>query len=211
MPPLSVPDAIRQRRSIKTFTSEPIAAELLHELIELTLAAPSSYNLQQWRIVIVQDPAQKEALSVACYHQKQIVQAPATFVFATAPRAWEADLETVITMAVDQGAWPEAAGDLFREMVPQFQNGLGNQEREYAIKDAMIAATHMTLAAESLGLSTCMMNGWVEDKVKAVIGAGDDLAIALVIPVGYAAEPRVNPGRLPVDHLVFGDRVGQPL
>ncbi len=211
MPPLSVPDAIRQRRSIKTFTSEPIAAELMQELIELTLAAPSSYNLQQWRIVIVQDAAQKEALCAACYHQKQIVQAAATFVFATAPRAWEDDLETVITVAVGQGAWPEATGDLFREMVPQFQNGLGEKEREYAIKDAMIAATHLTLAAESLGLSTCMMNGWVESKVKEVIGAGDDLAIALVIPVGYAAEPRVNPGRLPVGHMVFGDRVGQPL
>jgi len=37
----------------------------------------------------------------------------------------------------------------------------------------MIAATHLVLAAESLGLSSCFLNGWIEDKVKAVIGAAD--------------------------------------
>ncbi len=76
----------------------------------------------------------------------------------------------------------------------------------------MIAATHLVLAAESLGLSTCFMNGWVEDKVKQVIGAADDpnLAIAVLIPVGYAAESRKNPGRLPLAYNVFGDRLGNP-
>ena len=76
----------------------------------------------------------------------------------------------------------------------------------------MIAATHMVLAAESLGLSTCFMNGWMEDKVKEVIGASSDpdLAIAVLVPVGYAAEPRKNPGRLPTSSNVFVDRVGNP-
>jgi nitroreductase len=89
---------------------------------------------------------------------------------------------------------------------------LGDKAREYAVKDAIIAATHLVLAAESLGLSTCFMNGWIEDKVKAIIGAGDDpdLAIAVLVPVGYAAEPRTDPGRLPLDFNVFVDRVDQP-
>jgi nitroreductase len=56
------------------------------------------------------------------------------------------------------------------------------------------------------------MNGWLEDKVKAVIGAGDnpDLAIAVLVPVGYAAEARSNAGRLPLSHNVFEDRLGNP-
>ena len=76
----------------------------------------------------------------------------------------------------------------------------------------MIAATHLILAAESLGLSTCMMNGWLEDKVKAAIGAENDpnLAIAVVIPIGYAAEPRKDPGRLAYAYNVFVDEMGNP-
>jgi nitroreductase len=100
----------------------------------------------------------------------------------------------------------------FKTAIPQFHAGLGDKRREYAIKDAMIAATHLVLAAESLGLSTCFMNGWIEDKVKEVIGAADDpdLAIAVLVPVGYAAEPRLAPGRLPFSHNVFVDRLGNP-
>ncbi len=76
----------------------------------------------------------------------------------------------------------------------------------------MIAATHLVLAAESLGLASCFMNGWIEEKVKTVIGAADNpnLAIAVLVPIGYAAEPRKNPGRLSFDQNVFVDRWGSP-
>jgi hypothetical protein len=48
--------------------------------------------------------------------------------------------------------------------------------------------------------------------VKAVIGATDnlDLAIAVLVPIGYGAEERLNPGRLPFDSNVFIDRIGNP-
>jgi len=36
----------------------------------------------------------------------------------------------------------------------------------------------------------------------------DDLAIALLVPVGYVEEPRKNPGRLPLSANVFVDRIG---
>ncbi|WP_392532312.1 nitroreductase family protein [Nostoc sp. C117] len=208
--PLDVPTAIAQRRSIKTFKSDPIAPELLKQLVELTVAAPSSYNIQDWQIILVQDEAQKAALSAASFNQQQIVQAPVTFVFAADPNAGEQNLTPVLEEGLQTGAWNEGTVNYFKTAVPQFQAGLGEKRREYAIKDAIIAATHLVLAAESLGLSTCFMNGWIEDQVKQVIGAQDnpDLAIAVLVPVGYAAEPRLNPGRLPFSHNVSVDRIG---
>ena len=207
---LDVPTAIIQRRSIKNFKPDPISPELLHKLVELTVAAPSSYNLQDWRIVMVQDEGQKSALSAAAFNQQQIIQAPVTFVFAAEPYG-EQDLTTILQQGLATGAWNEQVVNYFQTAVPQFQDGLGDKRREYAIKDAMIAATHLVLAAESLGLSTNFMNGWIEDKVKEVIGATDsDLAIAVLLPVGYAAQPRLNPGRLPLSANVFVDKIGQP-
>ncbi|MDZ8226188.1 MULTISPECIES: nitroreductase family protein [unclassified Nostoc] len=209
---LDVPSAIAQRRSIKTFKTDPIAPELLKQLVELTVAAPSSYNIQDWRIIIVQDEAQKAALSAASWNQQQIVQAPVTFVFAADPNAGEQNLAPILERGLETGAWNEGTVNYFKTAIPQFQAGLGDKRREYAIKDAIIAATHLVLAAESLGLSTCFMNGWIEDQVKQVIGAGDnpDLAIAVLVPVGYAAEPRLNPGRLPFSSNVSVDRIGNP-
>ncbi|MEH2391394.1 MAG: nitroreductase family protein [Nostoc sp.] len=209
---LDVPSAIAQRRSIKTFKTDPIAPELLKQLVELTVAAPSSYNLQDWQIILVQDEAQKAALSAASFNQQQIVQAPVTFVFAADPNAGEQNLTPILKQGIETGAWNEGTVNYFKTAVPQFQASLGDKRREYAIKDAIIAATHLVLAAESLGLSTCFMNGWIEDQVKEVIGAGDnpDLAIAVLIPVGYAAEPRLNPGRLPFSSNVSVERIGNP-
>lgn len=206
--PLDVPSAILQRRSIKTFKPDPIAPELLRQLVELTVAAPSSFNTQSWRIILVQDEAQKQALAAAAWNQQQVIQAPVTFVFAADPYAPEGDLSPILEQGVATGAWNEGTANYFKNAVPGFQQQLGDKRREYGIKDAMIAATHTALAAESLGLSSCFMNGWIEDQVKAVIGAGDNLAIALLLPVGYAAEPRLNPGRLPLSANVFVDRVG---
>ncbi|MBI4746851.1 MAG: nitroreductase family protein [Acidobacteria bacterium] len=210
--PLDVPTAILQRRSIKNFKSDPISDELLHQLIELTVAAPSSWNLQDWRIIVVRDEAKKAELCEAAWGQTQIKQAPVTFVFAADADAGNQDLTPIFEQALAAGAWNEGTVGYFKKAIPQFQQALGDKQREYAIKDAMIAATHLVLAAESLGLSTCYMNGWVEDKVKAAIGAADNpnLAIAVVIPVGYAAEPRKDPGRFAWEVNVFADTLETP-
>jgi nitroreductase len=212
MTPLDVPTAILQRRAIKTFKPDPIAPDLLKQLVELTVAAPSSYNLQDWRIIVVQDDAQKAALSEAAWGQQQIVQAAVTFVFAADAVAGDGDLTPIYDQGLATGAWTDQTVNYFKTAIPQHQTGLGEKRREYAIKDAMIAATHLVLAAESLGLASCFMNGWIEDKVKAVIGAADNpnLAIAVLVPIGYAAEPRKNPGRLPFNQNVFIDRWGSP-
>ncbi|MGB3613813.1 MAG: nitroreductase family protein [Elainellaceae cyanobacterium] len=208
--PLDVPTAINERRSIKSFTSDPIADDLLKQLVDLTIAAPSSWNLQDWRIILVQDEEKKKALCEAAFNQEMITQAPVTFVFAADPYAWkdEETMEQIYSQAMENGAWNEGTVGYFKKAIPQFQENLGAKNREYAVKDAIIAATQLTLAAESLGLSTCFMNGWVEDKVKAVIGAQNtDLAIAVVVPVGYKAEPRDNPGRLPYEKNIFVDTI----
>jgi nitroreductase len=207
---LDVQTAILQRRSIKAFKSDPIDPATLRQLLELVVAAPSSYNLQDWRIILVQDDATKAELAKSAYNQQQVLQAPVTFVFAADPNAWKGDLTPIYQQGIQRGVWTPETVEYFKMAIPKFQMSLESRTREYALKNAMIAATHLVLAAEGLGLSTCFMNGWIEDDVKKVIGAENDpdLAIAVVVPVGYEAESRGNPGRLPFAYNVFVDRLG---
>jgi len=93
--PLDVPYAIQKRRSIRVFKPDPIEPELIQQLINLTVVAPSASNLQPWRIVVVQNPEKKAALAKACpdaddvsefnprlYTRQEIIaSAPITFVF----------------------------------------------------------------------------------------------------------------------------------
>ena len=207
---LDVQTAILSRRSIKAFKSDLIDPDTLRKLIELVVAAPSSYNLQDWRIIVIQDEATKAELAKSAYDQQQILQAPVTFVFAADPNAWKGDLTPIYQEGVQRGVWTPEMVEYLKIAIPKFQMSLGDRTREYSLKNAMIAATHLVLAAEGLGLSTCFMNGWIEADVKKVIGTENepDLAIAVVVPVGYEAESRGNPGRLPFAYNVFVDRIG---
>jgi len=208
--PLSVPDAIRRRRTTKKFKPDPIPEATLKELVELTIAAPSSYNLQPWRIVMVSDPAKKAALTAAAWNQPQVATAPVTFVFAVDLRGWEKTLEQTLKTGAELGAWNEKTIEYFRTAIPFFQKSLTDKLREYPIKDALIAATHLALAAESLGLNSTFMNGWKEEEVKEVIGARDnpDIAIALLMPIGYGDGSYGNAGRLPQELTVFQNQLG---
>ena len=103
--------------------------------------------------------------------------------------------------------------DWIGENAPGFQKGLADKEREYAIKDAMIMATTLALAAQSKGYSTCYINGWDEIKVKEIIGVEGDknIAIALVLPVGIPNAEAKHPGRLPATKTIFTDRLPSPV
>jgi len=71
----------------------------------------------------------------------------------------------------------------------------------------MIAATHTALAAQSVGLGSTFMNGYIESEVKKVIGVADQesIAIAVLLPIGHPQEVPSNPGRFPSSVRVFHD------
>ena len=209
---LSAAEAIRARRSIKSFKSDPIPEPILQEFLSLMQDAPSSWNFQPTRVVMVRSKEQKEALSAAAWGQKQILEAPITFVFAVSIRGWEKHMDEILKTGVSSTAWPQKFADWIRENAPGFQKGLGDKEREYAIKDAMIMATTLALAAQAKGYSNCYMNGWDEAKVKQIIGVEGDtnICIALVLPVGLPASHHKHPGRLHPSKTIFTDRIPSP-
>jgi len=209
---LTTAESIRARRSIKSFKNDPIPEGVLQELLSLMQDAPSSWNFQPTRVVMIRSMAQKEALSAAAWGQKQILEAPVTFVFSVSIRGWEKHMDEILKTGVSSGAWPQKFADWIRDNAPSFQKGLAEREREYAIKDAMIMATTLALAAQSKGYSTCYINGWDEAKVKEIIGveADKNIAIALVLPVGLSNSEAKHPGRLPAAKTIFTDRLPSP-
>jgi len=211
---MSVPEVIRRRRTVRGFKPDPVPEEIVRELARLATCAPSSWNLQPWRIVVVTDEAVRLALQRASYNQKQVGEAPVTFVFAFSLGGWRQDLEPMTAQAERLGAWsPEYAAGV-RRNAPTQQELLDKRGlmREFCLRDTVVAATQTALAAESLGLATCLMSGWQEQRIKAAIGAAgdDDLGIGLLLDMGYSVELPRSPGRFPVSHTVSWNRLGVP-
>ncbi|WP_406298292.1 nitroreductase family protein [Embleya sp. NBC_00888] len=208
----SVTEAIRTRRTVRHYRPEPVPAETLRTLLELAVEAPTSWNLQDRSIVVVTDDAGRAGLIEATGGQPQALEAPVLLVFVAEPQAWREERADVYASARRNGAWSEEFATMFAAASQEFQQGLAARGllREYAVKDAMIAATYVMLAATELGLATSPMNGWDEDLVKRAIGVADrdDLAIALIVAVGRPAEERRHPGRRALEHNVFHGRYG---
>lgn len=215
MTPPTVAETIRHRRSVRRFRPDPVPEALLNELLELTMEAPSSWNFQSRSVVAVRDPSAREALSRAAYGQRQPREAPLTLVFLAETGRWHEDLSGVYRAARANRAWDEEFVHATATDGIDFQRALDARGlgREYAVKDAVIAATHAMLAATAAGLASSPMNGWDEAEVLKAIGADhrSGLAVALLLSVGYPAEQRRHPGRLPLHRVAFGDRYGAAL
>jgi nitroreductase len=212
--PLDVPTAMRRRRTVRHYRPDPVPPALLDEVIDLALEAPSSWNLQDRSLVVVTGEEGLGGLARATGGQPQPQEAPVVVVLVAETQAWRRDRSHVHRAAEAAGAWSPEFSAMFAEASTAFQEALEARGalREYAVKDAMIAATYLMLAAESLGLASSPMNGWDEARVKEVVGIADrdDLAIALLVSLGYPAEARPHPGRQPRRLNVFRDRYGRP-
>lgn len=212
LPLLNVAEAMRGRRAIRHYRPDPLPSEQLRLLLELTMEAPSSFNYQARSVVVVSERAQRAALAEATGGQPHPAEAPVTLVFVADSAAWEHAHDDIYELARANGAWSaeylaggETSGRAFYEGIAS--RGL---LREYAVKDATIAATYAMLAAAAMGLATSPMNGWDEGEVKKVIGIDgrEDLHIALLLPVGLPAEERRHPGRRPTAQTVFFETHG---
>ena len=80
--------AIQDRRSTPSFDGLPIPPAHLEQIVNAGLLAPSGYNLQPWRFVVVQSHEQKRRLRAASYTQAKVEEASAGIVACGDAAAW---------------------------------------------------------------------------------------------------------------------------
>lgn len=77
---LDAKQAVLTRRSIRKFKQEPVPQGTLEEILSLALKAPSAWNSQPWRFVVVRDPSLKIKLRATANDQSQVTSAPVVIV-----------------------------------------------------------------------------------------------------------------------------------
>ncbi len=73
---MTVMEAIRNRRSIRSYRPDPVPEETLLAVLEAGRLAPSANNRQEWRYVVVRDPETRHDLMVAANRQRFVGEAP---------------------------------------------------------------------------------------------------------------------------------------
>lgn len=85
---MDVFEAIRTRRSIRSYADRPVEEEKLRQVLEAGRLAPSASNRQDWIFVVVRDAARRQKLVAACRDQKFIGQAPVVLVVCATDAAY---------------------------------------------------------------------------------------------------------------------------
>ena len=195
---LTVPEAASARRSIRRFKQEPIDRADLDTIFETVRLAPSAFNVQPWRFIVVSDPALKAELSAAANGQRQIASAPAVIVLYT-------DMAASLDVLED-AMHPDVPSDRRAKDVAGFRGNWASKtedEREqWAAAQGNIALGYLLLAAAAHGYATSPMLGFDPQKVKHALGLPMHVRIPALVAIGIADEEGFSHHRLSADRLV---------
>jgi nitroreductase len=204
--------AIRERRATPSFDSTPIPPEDLRRIIEAGLSAPSGYNMQPWRFIVVQSEDQKKRLRAAAYNQGKVEEASAVIVACGDADGWRKDLDLMIYQG-REGGMPEGYAEQARTSVTNYLSQFSSDEMHgWLNKMVMIAFTHMMLMAEVLGYDTAPMEGFEQAKVCEVLRLPMSYWVVALLAVGHLKGPdKFHGGRFEMGHTVFAEEFGKPL
>ncbi len=73
---MNVHEAVRMRRSIRSYRPKPVKDEELNRVLDAARHAPSARNMENWKLVVVRDREKRERLMRAAHNQSFVAQAP---------------------------------------------------------------------------------------------------------------------------------------
>ena len=96
--------AIHERRSINFFDPDRgVEPQVLRELLETANLAPSSFNLQPWDVITVQDRENKKKLRACAFDQAKVEEAGAVLILVANPRGVEEHIDPVLDRMIELG------------------------------------------------------------------------------------------------------------
>jgi nitroreductase len=210
-------EAVAERRATPAFDGSAVPDEILSSILRAGLEAPSGFNLQPWRFVVVRSPEQKRRLRKAAMDQPKVEEAGAVIVCCGDPEAPRGrNLDEVFAEAAKHG-FSEEQNRQAREIIASlFSTPAGNAmgvAPDWAVwvnRHVMIAFTTMMWMAEDLSYDTAPMEGFFEDKVKSVLGIPDSIRVVALLGIGKLKGPdKPYAGRHALRNVCFAEKWGE--
>ena len=184
---------IRDRHSIRTFTSQPVPDELISALLNSANDAPSAHNQQSWRFIVLRGE-KKRGLSQFINEKSGGFPRPASVLLRMAAKSI-AGAPVVIAVA-NTGDLIAHGTELFKvekEMAQDFFRTMEIQSSAAAVENLLLAATSLGLGTVWLGILYL-----IKDDLLCFLGEPQGEFMAIV-PVGYASHASSGPQKQPLE------------
>ncbi len=179
-------ESMARRRSVRHFSSEPIAPGVLEDAIACAAHAPSGANQQPWTFVVITDPALKARLREAAEAEERE---------SYSHRMSEEWLEVLEPLGTD---WRKphftdapAIVVVFEQIygVKQLPDGTRKKVKHYYVQESVgIAVGFLIAALTQAGLATLTHTPSPMGFLREVLGRPENEKAFAVLPVGYPAE-----------------------
>jgi nitroreductase len=193
-------DAIYGRRSIKQFDSEyKISSEEETKLLSAAIQAPTSFNIQHWRFVILRDPVLRLKIRKEFGNdQSQMTDASLLILMTADAKAWQKDPERYWKNA------PKDVAELLVNWMGPFHEGREWLQRDEAQRSIGMAMQTLMLSAKSMGYDSCPMIGFDIEKVAELIHLPEDHVMGPMVAIGKGLkEAWPKPGQLTLSEVVL--------
>ena len=184
-------DALQWRYATKVFDPDKkIPADVWDALEQALVLTPTSYGLQPYHFLIVQNPAVRAALLPHSWGQKQVVDCSHFVVLTARTEMTEVDVNRLIERISAVRGIPAKSLNHFRDMMlgDVVRGPRGRIAHEWATRQTYIALGNLMTAAAVLAVDACPMEGLVPaeyDKILRVEGSGYATVVACAL--GYRA------------------------
>lgn len=195
-------EAINQRRSVKYYDpNHQMTDAEIEKLISTAMLAPTSFNIQNWRFVVVTDKALREQIKAAAWNQAQVTDASILIVMCADLKSWEKNPERYWVNA------PQESQKILVPMIGTFYQGREQVQRDEAMRSCGIAAQTLMLTAKDMGYDSSPMIGFDADKVAELINLPKDHVIAMMLAIGKAVKPaHPRGGQLPINEVMIKNK-----
>lgn len=196
------------RRATAHFRPDPVPDEYLEAILRFGVQAPSGYNLQPWRFLVVRETESRQRLQKAAMDQPKVGEAPVVIVAFALKGEWKTRLDAIFREGVRRGVGrPEHVEDNEKQ-ASEFLDAF--PAAVWVNRHTMIALTTMMLVAEAYGLDTAPMEGFDPEAVKREFGLPPEAEVIALLAIGFAKEPdKPYGGRLALNEVVHRERFGR--
>ncbi len=188
---MSLQQSLAWRYATKKFdSSKKIDAATLDNLLQTVKLAPSSYGLQHYEIIVVEDAAVRERLKEAAYGQAQLTDASQVVVFAAETKIDEEYVKNYISEAAATRQMDRAKlADFEKTILGAISRQSDEQKLNWSHKQAYLALGVLIGAASELKIDTCPMEGFDAGKFDEILGLKEKgLTSSVIVTIGYRAE-----------------------
>jgi nitroreductase len=204
-----ITEVLLERRATNQFLPDEVPEEYLHAILRLGAQAPSGYNLQPWRFIVVRDEENRKRLQSVAFNQPKVGQAPVVIIFAGMKQEWKERADEVFREGARRGAGNPDTWQQYRDGALQFLEGMQHMPT-WVNRHTMIAFTTMMLVAEAYGFDTAPMEGFDAAGVKREFGLPEEAEVVALLAIGRAAgAEKAYPGRFDLSRLVYSERYGE--